>query len=385
MIGFGGLAVLTLLLGLSFFIPVLSGKVRKSNVDRKQLNLILHEQRLKELSLEVQKEALAGLEAELDRDLLSDLKANEPEVVLGSGFKPLLIALLALPVLAFLLYSQLGRFDLLDLKVENPIERDHSIQQVIEQLGARLKENPEDIQGWLLLGRSLGATQQFDKALVAFEYALKLAPDDLDVKALYAQTLSEVNAGKMAGKPTQIVTEILSKEPNHAVGLWLAGLAAAERGDLTGAAVYWTKLKSQYPDDSEDAQQLGRYIAELKDQASKPEVAVRVRVTLAETLKSKASPDDKVFIFARAAQGPKMPLAIVQKQVKDLPIEVTLDDSMAMQQGMNLSAFDAWQLGARVSKTGNAMPNKGDLQGVKSAKAADNAQVFSIEINEEIR
>jgi cytochrome c-type biogenesis protein CcmH len=131
------------------------------------------------------------------------------------------------------------------------------------------------------------------------------------------------------------------------------------------------------------AEQEGGAAAELP--ATGEQKSIRVKVGLAAALKSKASPEDVVFIFARAASGPPMPLAIVRKKVKDLPVEVTLDDSMSMVEGMNLSAFDQLVIGARVSKSGQAMPQPGDLQGLTRPLAAENEGVYAVEIGEVVK
>ena len=100
-----------------------------------------------------------------------------------------------------------------------------------------------------------------------------------------------------------------------------------------------------------------------RSQSALPMRSIKVAVKLSPALAGKAAPGDTVFIFARAAQGPKMPLAIVRMQMKDLPTTVTLDDSMAMVPDMKMSSFPQLVIGARISKTGDAIPKPGDLEG----------------------
>lgn len=404
MTGFWILAAILLLAGYAFFVPALL-KTSRQTADRRRLNLLLHQQRREELLRESGGEDLERLTAELDKDLLGDLAASEKTRGPGSagGRWPLFIALAAVPVMAVVLYSQLGRLDLAAYSPEPPGARSEQmgkdIQASIDQLAERLKKNPNDLEGWMLLGRSLAATRQFDKASAAYGFALKLAPDSLDIQALYAQSLAEADEGRLQGKPAEIVAAILRKDPKHPNALWLAGLAAAQDGDTAAAAANWEKLKAQFPAESEEARQLSTYIAEVQGQSppveaqrsAQPETvadrqkSIRVKVTLAETVKEKAAPGDTVFIFARAASGPPMPLAIVRKQVKDLPVEVTLDDSMSMVQGMSLSAFDQLVIGARVSKSGKAMPSPGDLQGMTEPTAAENGKTYAVQIAQEVR
>lgn len=401
MLGFWILAALLLLAGYAFFLPALLGVRRRNAVDRQKLNLLLHRQRREELARESAGAELDGLSDELDRDLLADLAATEahPHQADKAGRWPLLLALLGVPLLAVLLYGQLGRPDLADFRAdthatntqEMPNEAD--FQATIDTLAARLKENPNDLEGWLLLARSLMATDQTEKALTAYEFALKLAPDNLDVQALYAQALAEGNDGDFEGKPREILAGILQKDAKHPSALWFAGLAAAKRGDVQEAVSRWEALKAQFPAGGEDARQLALYIAKVKGEQPAPEPSqnqvgtnksIRVQVSLAKELQSKTAPEDTVFIFARAASGPPMPLAIVRKQVKDLPVEVTLDDSMSMMQGMNLSSFEQLVIGARVSKSGQAMPTPGDLQGLSEPTAVQDGQAYSVRIAQEV-
>ena len=407
MIGFWILAALLLLAGYAFFLPVLFGNAHQSAIDRQRLNLLLHQQRREEMAREAGGDDPEGLAAELDKDLLGDLSASEKTVAArpNPGRWLLIAALVAAPILVVVVYTQLGRFDLADYHAEplsagrdvSPTGQD--IQAIIDQLAERLKKEPNDLEGWTLLGRSLAATRQFDKAEQAYGYALKLAPDNLDIQALYAQSLAEANAGDLRGKPAVIIAEILQKDPRHPSALWLAGLAAAQNGDTAQAVANWEKLKAQFPADSESAKQLGQYIGEVRGQsaqrgaeaapaqeaAAAGQKSIRVSVTLADSLKHKAAADDTVFIFARAAAGPPMPLAIVRKQVRDLPLDVTLDDSMAMTPAMKLSSFETLVIGARISKTGNAMPSPGDLQGMTEPTAAENGKTYAVQIGHEVQ
>jgi cytochrome c-type biogenesis protein CcmH len=112
-----------------------------------------------------------------------------------------------------------------------------------------------------------------------------------------------------------------------------------------------------------------------------PVRVVRGEIRLAPALKEKAAPDDTVFIFARAAQGPRMPLAVLRKQVRDLPATFQLDDSMAMNPALKLSSVAQVVVTARVSRSGGAMPQSGDLQG-ESPPVAPGAKAVSITIDQ---
>lgn len=373
------------------FAPVLLGKGQTVALPREQLQLLLYKQRRRELGQELaqgnlDQSAYEQLCQELDLQLLSETAVDTTAPVAAPHQDRRLVVLLALPFLAYGLYIQLGRPDLLDATTRTAAVAT-AMQENIQRLVQRLRMSPDDLQGWMLLGRSYQAIHQTDKAQAAYEKAIALAPDDLDIKVLYAQALAEGQDNRLQGKPAQIIAEILKADPDFPNGLWLAGLVAAEEGDAKTALAHWQKLKAQYAADSEDAQQLSGYIAMLSGQpnaATAPKLSVTVRVTLAPSLLGKTQPDDTVFVFAKAAVGKPVPLAIVRKQVKDLPVEVVMDDSMAMAAGMNLSAFPQIVLGARVSKSGQAMPTAGDLQGFSEPLAPASDQSYSVEISQSV-
>jgi len=408
MIGFWILAVSLLLVAYAMFAPALLGKLRRSTVDRQKLNLRLHQQRREELAKEFSGQELESLQAELDKDLLGDLSASESasSPSTDKGRFGLLVALLAAPLLGVFVYGQLGRYDLADFRAEAQAQAHEKpvgapeFQAMIERLAERLKKDSSDVKGWMLLGRSYQQTEQFDKAVEAYGQARKLDPENLDIKAAYAEALGDAQEGNYNGEPAQIAAEILAKNPKHPSGLWLAGAAAAQSGDAVKAIGYLETLRAEFPKNSPDDKHLSKIIGDLKgeqaEQAQEEEApaqlpetgeqkSIKVKVSLAPALKAKAAPDDLVFIFARAASGPPMPLAIVRKKVKELPIEVTLDDSMSMVQGMNLSAFDQLVIGARVSKSGQALPKPGDLQGLTQPTAVEDGGRYSVEIAEEVK
>ncbi len=401
MIVFWLLVSALVLAGASFFLPALRARAPTDVFLRRRWNMLIHQQRRHELASEtLEADQAAQLATELDRELLNDLETSEalPLQPAAAGRLAALSGLGAVLVLGVAIYAVIGRPDLIQVSPGLTAARASpaELAEAIETLAKRLAENPNDVQGWALLGRSLQATGQPARAATAYEFALKLAPENLEVKALYAQTLAEAHQGSLAGKPAEIIAEILSKDPEHQSGLWLAGLAAAERRDIPAAVEYWQKLKSLLPGDSEDIDALARYIAQV--QALPPQVggpgdtspaaaagaSIRVTVTLADQLKSRVAPDDALFVFARAASGPPMPLAVVRKKVRDLPTEITLDDGMAMMPERKLSSFEQIVIGARISKSGQATPSAGDLQGLSPPISSKITTSQSIEIRDVI-
>lgn len=254
-------------------------------------------------------------------------------------------------------------------------------EAMAERLAERLKTRPDDAEGWGMLARSYAVLGQFDKAVTAYQTVAKLRPDDAQLHADYADALAMANGRKLDGEPEKLLKRALELDPDNAKALSLAGTLAFDRGDAATAARHWERALKRIEPGSELAQQLQGALADARQRAGLPALpaqaraeapvpaqpaaagaALRVRVSLAPELAAKAAPDDTLFVFARASQGPKAPLAIQRRQVKDLPLELTLDDSMAMNPALKLSSVEQVVVGARISKSGNAMPQPGDMQ-----------------------
>ena len=207
-----------------------------------------------------------------------------------------------------------------------------------------------------------------------------------DLADVLAMTRGGAGAGNLQGEPEQLVLRALEIDPKNLKALALAGTAAFERKDYSSAVRYWERMLPLVPADSEDARSIQGSLAEARALGGKspPGNAVKGMVRLSSKLAAAAAPDDAVFIFARAAEGPAMPLAVKRARVRDLPLEFSLDDSMAMAPGMNLSAHARVVVGARVSKSGLATPQPGDLQGL-SKPVSNDARGVSVVIDSVVR
>jgi len=268
---------------------------------------------------------------------------------------------------------------------------------MVDQLAERMKSQPDNAEGWLMLGRSYVALGKHADAVAAYRKASALRPSDANLLADFAYALAMANQRNLQGEPLKLIDRALAIDAVQPKALALAGTAAFDRRDYALAVKYWEKLAQTQPPDSAFGRQVQPSIAEARrlggmsapvaaptaPGAAASSAQVSGTVTLAAALKGKVSPNDTVFVFARAVDGPRMPLAILRKQVKDLPLNFTLDDSMAMSPQATLSAFPRVIVGARISKQGVAMPQAGDLQGF-TMPAAVGARGLKVEINEEI-
>jgi cytochrome c-type biogenesis protein CcmH len=272
-----------------------------------------------------------------------------------------------------------------------------AINKMVAKLAEKLKSEPNNLEGWLMLGRSYKALQRYPEAVRAYDQALKLSGDKPDVMLPYAEALAFANNSDWGGKPMALVNKALSIEPENTAALWFAAMANAQQGDKKMAIGFLRKLETVLPVDSPDKQQIHDIIANSESQlpvkptgqaAQQPAMSsglISVQVSLASELQAGVKPDDTVFIYAQALSGPKMPLAIIRKKAKELPLSVSLSDADSMMPNMKLSNFKEVRLLARISKSGNAMPQTGDLIGMIGQVSLIDQKPHEIVINGEVK
>lgn len=281
---------------------------------------------------------------------------------------------------------------------------DKQIEDMLAKLAARLKERPDDADGWAMLGRSYTALNRPAEALAAYRKVVELRPKDAQALADLADGLAVANNRSLDGEPERLIQEAVRLDPRNVKAQALAGTVAFNRSDFKTAADHWQKAVDASEPGSEFARQLQTAVDEARSRAgtgaaaapatadARPTVpaaagagaVVAGRVTLGKALQAQVAPGDTLFIFARASAGPKVPLAILRKTAGDLPVDFTLDDSLAMSPAAKLSTASQVVVGARVSKSGNAMPQPGDLQ-VLSAPVAVGTKGITLEINDVVR
>ena len=274
------------------------------------------------------------------------------------------------------------------------------VTAMVERLAERQKSRPGDAEGWQMLGRSYAALGQHAKAVDAIRTALRLRPDDATLLAESAYSAAVIDPQGANGEPARWIARALRIEPDNTKALALAGTLAVDRKDYTGAVRYWEHLARVEPPDSKVARQVQVSILQARQLAANERAAtpttllaqtpgamgaaraqVSGTVTLAPALRARVAPDDTVFVYARPADGPRMPLAVLRKQVRDLPLRFTLDDSLAMSAGAKLSGASSVVVGARIARAGNALPRAGDLQGQLPAVAVGSADL-KVEIDQ---
>ncbi|HEU0187477.1 MAG TPA: c-type cytochrome biogenesis protein CcmI [Gallionellaceae bacterium] len=391
-------ALLMGLAALFIVLPLWRSNPKDHTVQRSAANLEIFRDQVAEMDADLRNGLLTPElyeqgKRELQARVLDEAGEAQPATPAQPRNRLRLLALaliIVLPLLAVGLYWQLGNRQALLPQMSQANQATFSLlrsEAAIKQLEQKLADQPDSPEGWLLLARSYSEMERFPEAARAYDKLTQLVPNDAQLWADYADVVAMVHGQSLQGLPTRLLTKALDLDPNNGKALALSGSAAMERGDYAAAVRYWENLLKLIPPDTEGADMVASGIkqarafmqikggakpmpAEPKAAGQQPAAAGAERisgtVTLSEKLKAKVSPEDTVFVLVRAAQGPKMPLAIIRKQVKDLPLKFTLDDSMAMSPQMKMSSFDQLVVIARISKSGDAMPRPGDMQGIST-------------------
>lgn len=369
-------------------LPILRAPTDENSTDRQQQNIQIAREKKALLDKQLEREELDQSEYEdalkdLERSLALDLERKEVSADKSPGTWVGWFVGALIPVMSVFMYLELGEYRVIEnpklaeaeqtaLATSNPDHENMSIEMMLDRVKQRLEDNPDDAEGWFIMGRTLMAMQRVDSAVTAFQRTYDLVGEEPGVMFTLADALALQNNGSMAGEPEQLVNRGLELSPRDATGLWLAGLAAEQKNDYKSAYKHWSSMLPLLAGDPESTAEIKRLLAVLEERdpaieslastSTAPLAAgISVSVDLAESLKAKAAPGDTVFIYAKAMQGPPMPLAVKKLTVSDLPVEVSLSDSDAMMPTMKLSSFEQVIVGARVSKSGNPVAQSGDL------------------------
>jgi cytochrome c-type biogenesis protein CcmH len=281
---------------------------------------------------------------------------------------------------------------------------------LVQRLAEKMEQNPDNLEGWLMLGRTYFAVNEPGKALAALEKAYGLAPQNPEVISSYAQAVASNAGGKLAGRPAELIRTALEIDPDNATARWLDGLVSYQEGNFDAAIARWESILASLDPQGKEAAELREFIAEARQRGGSAEPAppteaaaeeasesetvkepsaeaaestagVVVQVALAEPLWPKADQNATLFVYAKAVSGPPMPLAVKRMKVADLPATVTLDDGMAMMPAMRLSNFPEVTVGARISASGQATPQSGDLEGEVSPVKAGRSEPVEVLID----
>jgi len=399
------LASTLILIAFVFILPTLWRQRVVKIENRNDRNLEIAKQRLQELKEQLQSGILSQTDydlqrTELEQSLSDDFTATNPTSGNLAGRWIVYIVIILLPVVSIGLYTILGAFEAIEPSTEmlassTKTPNIDSIRKMVDTLAERMKSHPEDAEGWKMLGKSYKYLQQYSKAVDAFSEAYRLLGDQVDILLLYADALAFAQDEQLQGRPTELVFKALALEPNNTTALWLGGMAKAQLGDTSAASQLWKKLLTLLPPNSPEQQEVQNLLSQLSNSevATPPtdigkepfsetkDITITINVSLAPELQKMVAKNDTVFVYAQALSGPKMPLAIVRKTVNELPLSLQLTNAMAMTPTMQLANFQEVKLLARISKTGNAMTQPGDLIGTIESVSTNDKNPHTLIIN----
>lgn len=402
-------AVVMVVLALLLLLPPLLGRSREIGVARREANLAIFQQRMEELKQDLESGSISEAqleqaEADLKRELLADLEGDEEQAESDGGVGRLgaLVVLVVVPLITFGLYSQLGSPDAVNVKAASQqaeVEQGKvAFEEVVAQLEQKLEREPENVEGWLMLAKSYRYLGRSDKIVGVYERALIHFADRPDPQLLleYGEALADVQQGSWNGKPLAQLQRALEADPNHADTLWFAGHLHFDMGKYQEALGYWERLAKSAPREDREIveminqaaakaqQKLGLAQTPLIEQSVSTGAGLTVTVSLDDALSGEVSPQDSVFVYAKAAGRGGPPLAAQRISVADLPATVRLDDSMAMMPGNTLSSVDQVVVGAKITQSGVASGGSGDLVGtVNSSSSA--TETIQLVINNKVQ
>lgn len=385
-------ALLTLLAVAFVIVPLVGNRAITPVSSQDELNITLRRDQLAELDNDLKN----GL---LDQDqydsAASDIKlalaaevTDKPTPTRNTGSESpwaVIIALvLFVPVAGFGLYQFLGEPNAEHLLTQTASQASPSLEEMINKLEARMAEDPTNHQEWMMLARSYNALHQDALAIKTYRRAIEALGDDPTLLVNLADALSQKNDGRFSGEPLGLIKRAIQADPNHLDSLFLLGKEAYDRSAFQQALTYWVKLRGLVNEN--DLAPVVRAINAARAQLNLPpeeppvaettsNAAISVTVLLDKGLSNNLNPDTTVYIFARAKEGPAIPLAAGKVKVSDLPTTVILDDSMAMTPELTLSNFPEVIIGARVAIGGNAKPTQGDLEGILTTTVSQDTQV----------
>ena len=395
------LAIVLTAMAIVFMVrPLLGKRVKDSAVSHGATNVSIYRDQLRELDADLENGTIDRVQydearREIERRVLEESEEDSEHHAMQRGpqWRLAWVSAVAVPLIAIPMYLWVGSPLALDAtrvaamaaatnggdQHEITPER---IAQMVSQLEARLQQNPGDLEGWVMLARSKMALERPAEAVNAFRKAVELAPNDGQLLADFADTLALAQGRSLKGEPEQLIERALKADPNNVKTLALSGTVAFQNQNYAKAAGQWERVLAVIDPQSPFAERMQTSIDEARSRgglqpstrtaSSVPAAQAPVTaatsarlsgtVSLAAAAKQGAAPDDTVFVFARAAEGPRMPLAILRLKVRDLPTDFELNESMAMAPGMSIAQFPELVVGARVSRSGSATPAPGDWE-----------------------
>jgi cytochrome c-type biogenesis protein CcmH len=381
-------------------------------INSNQNSIDIYNQKLKEINFDIENHLITKSEAnnaieELEYSLIKDNKNTDilDSKLYFSNLKSKktisIILLLVIPVFVISVYSFIGTPNsieklvlVLDLKnTKSDSEKLVSVEQMLKRVERRLLDDPNNSDDWLMLANSYVVLKRYPEAIRALENLYRLKGDDPSLLFRYADVLAMANSGIFAGKPSELIKKALQLDPQNTMGLWLAGLVAYEEGEVKKAINYWENVLPKLEIGSEEEKNIRKYIEFAKENNNisiqnngsitqeKIEYSLKLSIELSPNF-TNINKNKAVFIYAKPINSPNnMPIIVLRKTVADLPLLVEMNDSMSMLPSNKLSDYKSVQVLARISNSGNAKSEKGDLIGIVESMSTTSKNITKLIIN----
>ncbi|MCG5499862.1 c-type cytochrome biogenesis protein CcmI [Ectothiorhodospira lacustris] len=370
---------------------------QQADVAFRGLNLTIYRQRMAELDQELSnglltREQYEAAKAELEDNLITDVEQPEetpavPTPAPRQGMILLGITAVLVPVAALLIYFQLDTAPRMSpaqtlAMGQEPSHDMMDIERMIVQLRERLEVDPDNTENWLFLARTYGFVERFEDAAAAFDEAYRRTGDEPDLNVDYAESLMLATDGRVSRQASRLLDRALELDPDHQNGLWLGAIADFQQENYPRSAQRLDHLLSRLPEGSDAARSVAEALRDVRtmtggmagEQTPTADagtdagaLAIEVEVVLDESLAGRVTGEEFIMVFARPAQGPRMPLAIVRARAESFPLNLRLEDEGGMVEGMSMREFGEVQVVARLSRTGMAQAESGDMEGVSEA------------------
>jgi len=366
-------AVLLLVLVLVLLLRPFIFPAKLEATSRRQMNAAIYREELDKLEIEHSTGVVTAADyeiahAEMRQRLFQDTTEEDDQSVMGSGKKTVIGLCIFIVILSSGLYFSLGDVTrVVEINTAQPLTRE-GVEKMVAEFSAKMEKDPTNLKGWAMLARSYRILGRNEEAVKSYERAGSFIDSDPQLLADYADALASNSNGNFTGKPLQLINQALKLDPNNMLALWLSGTASYTTGNYKAAVQAWEKLAQQLPPGSEDARSVEASIAEARSKgglASKTPAAVSSlsisgKVELSAELKSQVKAGDVVMVIARKP-GERMPVAVLRVPTAEFPMNFVLNDALAMNPSAPLSKLSEASIEVRISKTGMAKPEPGDL------------------------
>jgi len=366
-------AALLLILVLVLLLRPLFFPAKESATSRRQMNAAIYREELDKLEAD----RLAGrvdsanydqTHAEMRQRLFQDTDEADDLAVLGSPKKTIIGICIFVALLSTGVYFYFGAApQISDKSAEQPMTQE-SVEKMVSEFAAKMEKDPDNLKGWAMLARSYRILGRNTDAANAYARAGSFVDGDPQLLADYADVLAANANGNFAGKPQELINKALTLDPNNLLALWLSGTAAFNAQNYKAAVQAWEKLAKQLPPDTDEARAIAASIAEARNKGGLPSVVtlpmstqgIGGQVGISSELQSKVQAGDTLMVIARKP-GERMPVAVLRTPVTAFPMSFVLNDALAMSPNALISQLPEVSVEVRVSKTGMAMPESGDL------------------------